>query len=1783
MASVAAERQPKPLHAYPTDLQDSSCTIAHYGLNSTRFNAVGYLSENTVLTSGGKFVLFLSLDSGVIESQDGPEDGAVGAVAVHPSQLFYVVGERRPADPLIQAYNWPSKKVAKTFVGGAAVGFSALAFNHDGTRFASVASAPDYTLAIWDWATATLLLRSKCFSSDVFTVAFSRFDDSLLVSGGAGHVKFWAMANTFTGKKLQGSLGKFGRHEISDVDAFAVLADGKVLSGSDCGDLLLWEGDLIVCTFARAFAVNESGANGVGQTPYDIVTCHDGGIHFVSLQGPYVVTAGEDGFMRYWNLRELEVASGTGLPPYYAPTCVHEVCVGPAFRIRSVALDDEHGRWILMDAFGAVATVPNPLAKGAELTDVVGEDETATMCFQLNGAPLTCAAVSPVLPLAVTGGVDGVVRCYDAVRCVERCRLSWCQDPRRSPVAVVAVKVLVPYSTTKCTCVVVGYADGVVRLVEIMDHGSAIRISGQWKAHADGLLALALSGDATQLASVSSSGDVFFFAVKAAATASSIKLQPLGFCTAPLAKPTCAAWDANATGGHGGCLLGYSSGELLSIRAPAPDSIDHASGFVFPCTYDLVAIRQRQLPPPKTEAEELDITTDAAAVLQEEDLGPWPIVFVVCLPGEEGIAVGMAKEELAYQYKATIRYPNQLRLPPLPPTGVEPPNYVEDPLMNLCYRGCVPEAAYVSPSGALVICAAGNRLLLREAAHRDELFLLGAAHDSTSESVTGAFVSHDGGLIISVGTDGMLVTQLRTGHTAPAPLPAIGGVPSKAAATTSLLSAAAATHGAASAAAAPDPAAAAEAVVDAPTLSVQEQKDADDAARAAGEKAARLQRFVEKVEAVRRDYTRLVLRNEQLPPEQQLSRDEMELDASLHEALEMEKQRRVKEAGKEFVLVTAREDAKTEKLWKRFVSNLLCDRFELFALEDDFSVASFRVRDPRESIAHLSAATQQLEESDGVSDGEDKDGDDGEDGVKGGRTSAQNGDGAAAQQQQQLGVATGSQRFASQTANAESRATLTGAEATIGASVRQQLNKMDSRRCERQERRLGYEQLMARAPDPAVEDAALSRQLEQDLKQRGECTLRTDAGYRSEHAFRPTATAKLQRMIALTEEIVRIKSAFNDDLLKLRAEKREVLTTFNELRASHAKVRFQLGLAASPDAPKMSLTVEEEPESVYTMDHERLEAYQKLKTEERAKTEEEKKAQRGFGADLAGARARDRSRASSAAATAMTGGSRGSITGGGGSAAAKRLTKGSHFGSQLDRSSRQSTISGFAMRERMDAELKGKLENIKLSPEEKEEREMEKAILERDLSQIETAMAALRASFNNKLEALRLRRANVDADLSLACGRLTLLFREYELLLVFRSQDKKLKVALDSVKREREEVQHAIATQHLDQTAMEERIKQLSVQLKASNQAAEAYLEEHCPADKLAYMKRLYYRQLKRRRHGEAADDDDDVTSDDEDEDEDDGIGEEVRPTNCSTEAWEEMLALRETRLDITDAIESARADVGATRKQLETCEQSVQQLAERMKSCKQEICVLEAQKRQELNMLNTVVPLRLSRVRCLDRDGRIPVKLYEEPVVVISNSQMAALRQRIYDLAAQKRLRRTEVISMAAELQQLKEACEAARRVYEEWQAKVTEVMLLKFGQHVDLEMLESCGSSWAIEAKKEELRHLELRWAREVRKMENYIADLRTRLQGKVFQNTSLLQNLGDLELERQKVDTALSQATSKTVQQYRGNTVASKQERLVLRELIAAQQEELDALNAEIVMLKRKGGHVYSPAMM
>lgn len=308
-----------------------------------------------ILYVAGNYLVTLDLRQepptrGYVKGVDG---GGIGAFVVHPTEPLVVVGEKGN-DPNLYIFSYPSWEVVKVLRKGAEQGYSTLCFSPNGEMLASVAAGPDFILSVWDWRQERVTLHTKAFGQDVFNVAFSLDDPGRLVTSGTGHIRFWKMARTFTGLKLQvseltvvvvgngvvrkrgcgcgsdeggggslylfqscdfasiwvcflsppplsfflslfpsflsytpvshctttpllqkGDIGKFGKIELSDVDAFVEMPDGKVLSSTETGSLLVWEGNFIKYRIMRH----------AGAMCHDAVSEESGGCRRISRWG----------------------------------------------------------------------------------------------------------------------------------------------------------------------------------------------------------------------------------------------------------------------------------------------------------------------------------------------------------------------------------------------------------------------------------------------------------------------------------------------------------------------------------------------------------------------------------------------------------------------------------------------------------------------------------------------------------------------------------------------------------------------------------------------------------------------------------------------------------------------------------------------------------------------------------------------------------------------------------------------------------------------------------------------------------------------------------------------------------------------------------------------------------------------------------------------------------------------------------------------------------------------------------------------------------------------------------------------------------------------------------------------------------------------------------------------------------------------------------------------------------------------------------------------------------
>ena len=101
-------------------------------------------------------------------------------------------------------------------------------------------SSPDFSISVWRWKEGTLLGSCQGENLNVYNVAFSKTDSSLVTTSGDAHINFWRIAGTCSGSKMDLRRGMFNNKPVSDIESFVQLGDGKVVTGCEWGNLLLW-------------------------------------------------------------------------------------------------------------------------------------------------------------------------------------------------------------------------------------------------------------------------------------------------------------------------------------------------------------------------------------------------------------------------------------------------------------------------------------------------------------------------------------------------------------------------------------------------------------------------------------------------------------------------------------------------------------------------------------------------------------------------------------------------------------------------------------------------------------------------------------------------------------------------------------------------------------------------------------------------------------------------------------------------------------------------------------------------------------------------------------------------------------------------------------------------------------------------------------------------------------------------------------------------------------------------------------------------------------------------------------------------------------------------------------------------------------------------------------------------------------------------------------------------------------------------------------------------------
>ncbi|KAJ0057635.1 hypothetical protein NL108_011577, partial [Boleophthalmus pectinirostris] len=512
-----------------------------FGYDCKRRCNLQLLDEQTLVYVAGNILVLQDLISRQQRYLRSSGGGGIGAITTHPNKQYFAVGEKGN-HPDIIIYEYPSLRPYRILRGGTEQAYCHLDWSADGELLASVGASPDYMLTLWDWRQEDVMLSCKAVSQDVYRVSFSPHNPGQLTSCGSGHIKFWKMASSFTGLKLQGLMGHFGKTTATDIESYVVLPDGKVVSGSDWGNLLLWNGNSIKVEICR-----KEGR-----------TCHTGTSLPFAMEEGQLLTIGADGAVRGWYLETIDDADSQDEGSRFELEPMNELVLGHNVSLSSMVRSGHHDSfiWYAQDAMGAIWKLD------LSFTHTTPDPECL---FQFHCGAIQGMDVSRSSHLMATTALGRSVRVFDFLSKKEL-------TTNRFNQGGTALCWAPPQVERGRGLLVVGFEDGVVRLLDVFDperlqmiprrnrRGEAeLHLRQAFKPHSTSVSAVAYDHNADMLATASSDCTVFFFSVGE-------KYRPLGFVRVP--GPVQALEWSPRTHSESCLLVLCGTGHVVEVQSP---------------------------------------------------------------------------------------------------------------------------------------------------------------------------------------------------------------------------------------------------------------------------------------------------------------------------------------------------------------------------------------------------------------------------------------------------------------------------------------------------------------------------------------------------------------------------------------------------------------------------------------------------------------------------------------------------------------------------------------------------------------------------------------------------------------------------------------------------------------------------------------------------------------------------------------------------------------------------------------------------------------------------------------------------------------------------------------------------------------------------------------------------------------------------------------------------------------------------------------------------------------
>ncbi|XP_009328783.1 PREDICTED: WD repeat-containing protein 52 [Pygoscelis adeliae] len=1638
-------------------------TLKHsFGYDCTRSVNLLLMDSQTLMYIAGNQLVLLDLKTKTQSYLWSSGGGGIGFITAHPTKQYFAVGEKGKKPNLI-IYDYPSLRPYRILRGGTEKAYVFGDFNNAGTLLASVGSSPDYMLTIWDWKQEKIVLRAKAFSQDVYKVTFSADNEEQLTTSGAGHIRFWKMALTFTGLKLQGALGRFGKTAVTDIIGYVELPDGKVISGTEWGNLLLWEGGLIKVELCRA-----------GHKP-----CHSGPVSQLVLDEGELVTVGKDGFIRVWNFETIDAADSVDDTGLLEVEPMNELHVGRNVSLSFMSKVHDCGQpvWYAQDTNGAIWKLD------LTFSNMTRDPECL---YTFHSGRIEAMSVSPITYLLATTALDRSVRIYDFI---SNSQLSEIKFKQGGTALTWAPRVVNP----KGGLIAVGFEDGVVRIIEVYDPKGLPVLAGQtntenaeinlkqaFKPHATAVTALAYERNGDVLATGSKDKTVFFFAVED-------EYKPIGFICVP--GPVQALQWSPPSHMKTTLLILCENGFALQVPGPLPEEQDTVSTYQIknlPTQYfhfysiksrikleEEIALREKK----KQEKEKAKLEW----IKQQQEMGkeieeeqpeeepeeePLPPLYIpeepspiLCgfysAPGKFWLSLGGYDSGFLYHCEFSNDHqddPENRKDEPFELIPIEDTD--DNPIHQISF--CT--------SRLLMFCGMQNGAL-RVYPLQDEDLSVNTlkeywsfnVHDNDYGQIQGIGSSYDDRFLITCGGDGNIFTfnifspeDVHKELKAKIPSPRSGLEKEKAT----------------------------EDIEDPNAYNLEEVKQKKEYERIMKEAEEKKNKKREELIALRHEFLFLLQKNQELPKHMQLHREQYEMDHRIFEELDRQTAQRIQLVQKELAWEHEKHLIGLQKLRNQFRDSLEFDTVVVHAIQSNHQISTYRLLAMSEKYYQdkerpswkrtvLKRAWKQAEKREIV-------------------------------RETSHAWSSPFEGEAEKLKTSEVRKPTTHYIGSKHEQIRRIVEKSDKVKAKIMKRKAEWDELYKSKPSDDYENPKDVEDIREAQENMGCYKLKTAPNYRVPEHKRMNTEKKVMQLTSLEVLIHKRKVNMNKEIMSLRDLKISIIDKIKCLVQELKSIQTALDLSEHlPLPPIPQLYPDEVPEKKFEYDSDVLLKF-KEEQEAKAKLQEQLEGspsscafRHGFlrapsikeidpMAQAAGARLM---KTASSVVTEQR--------------KVFEIEKAEPTEMELEISKREK-IKNLYLQETLIKKINALVINF----------DAELRFLRHKKLKLDVQMKSADLRYITWYEELLILK-NLEKRETLLQGRVDTLISEQE------ATRSKLNSYLAQMEDRKSEI-----------VKLQECEKALYANFQASlgeNNEFARFLTKVLKKKIKCMEKKEVGREADEEDENEEENDDGSSLGIDEENagSEDEVFDDSVCPKNCNEALFRNTMQLRQKRLDIEKALTEEKKVAANLRKKYNALTKKAKVVETSLDTAEMELETFQWEKQQRLNELYVVVPLKLHQVEYLV-NGEMPSDFSQ--ALVFTNQSLEYLQKRTVDLHNEKIVQR-EIYKKAQEqhkqlVQDKKEMDINIRRLEE----KCSHLMMKKFGRLVDFEAVQAHSVNIRMEELEVQIMEKEYVHSQELQEWEERILDLRQQLMKLTKENTSKLQQLNRFCLEKQQLETKL-----------------------------------------------------------